>query len=187
MQSLLWEKEDFVMSSSRILNTSEHFEMLSHDLSKTMTALIKAAGCAFSSRRVGGHKCSRTSTKVLSELLGCGCNGWRPVAYPFGTVLTVTGDSAAREAKFSWIFATQTQANHHFMASLMKKDNSWAFGFLQISFFTGWLKTRLTRDFVHVLSSVTSCWFFRAFLSIYNDLINPLRNSPPAIILIQEQ
>lgn len=66
---------------------------------------------ALSSRRVGGHKCSRTSTKVLSELLGCGCNGWRLVAYPFGTVLTVTGDSAAREAKFSWILATWTQAN----------------------------------------------------------------------------
>lgn len=172
------------MSSSRILNTSEHCEMLSHDPSKTMTALIKAAGCAFSSCRVRGHKCSRTSTKVLSELLGCGCNGWRLVAYPFGTVLTVTGDSAARKAKFSWILATQTQANHHFMVSLMNHNSNF---WLPSDLILHWLaqKMRLTRDFVPV-SSVTSCSLLGAFLSIYNDLINPLRNSPPAVILIQQ-
>lgn len=170
------------MSSSRILNTSKHFEMPSHDLSKTMTVLIKAGGCTLSSRRVGLHKCSRTSTKVLSELLGYGCNGWRPVAYPFGTL---TGDSAAREAKFSWISAPWTQAKQHFMESLME-ENSW------------WLLASFRSHSSHVgskvswcglcLSSVTSCLLLGAFLSIYyNHLIKPPRLSPHTVILVQEQ
>lgn len=173
------------MSSSRILNTSELFEMVSHDLSKTMTALIKTVGCAFSSRRVGGHKCSRISTKMLSELLGCGCNGWRLVACPFGTVLTVAGDSAAREAKFSWILPHELKQTFHGVADEEQQlVNIW----LPSDLILHWLaqETRLTHDFVPVLSSVTSCSLLEAFLNIYNDLINPLRNSPPAVILIQQ-
>lgn len=57
------------MSSSRILNTSEHFEMLSHDLSETMTALIKAAVCAFSSRRVGGANAAGPPLKCFQNCL----------------------------------------------------------------------------------------------------------------------
>lgn len=42
--------------------------------------------------------CTNAAGPLLKRFQNCfcsGCNGWRPVAYLYGTVLTVTGDSAA--------------------------------------------------------------------------------------------